>query len=65
MNIRTLRDRYHLTRREFSNLLKIPYRTVEDWEAERRKPAEYLFPLIETYLQVYFSNEKEGKLAKM
>jgi hypothetical protein len=41
--------------------LKIPYRTVEDWEAERRKPAEYLFPLIETYLQVYFSNEKEGK----
>ena len=61
MNIRTLRDRYHLTRREFSNLLKISYRTVEDWEAERRKPAEYLFPLIETYLQVYFSNEKEGK----
>ena len=52
MNIRTLRDRYHLTRREFSELLKIPYRTVEDWEAERRKPAEYLFPLIETYLQV-------------
>ena len=61
MNIRTLRDKYHLTRREFSELLKIPYRTAEDWEAGKRKPAEYLFPLIETYLQVYFSNKKEGK----
>ena len=35
--VRELRDRLGMNRREFSDYYGIPYRTVQDWEAEKRE----------------------------
>ena len=44
--VRELRDRLGMNRREFSDYYGIPYRTVQDWEAEKRELPEYLLRLI-------------------
>ena len=44
--IRELRESIGLTRKEFSNHVGIPIRTLEDWEAGRRTPPEYIPRLI-------------------
>lgn len=44
--IRELRDSIGLTRKEFSEHIGIPVRTLEDWEAGRRTPPEYIPRLI-------------------
>lgn len=35
-----------MNRREFSDYYGIPYRTVQDWEAEKRQLPDYLLRLI-------------------
>ena len=35
-----------MNRREFSDYYGIPYRTVQDWEAEKRELPEYLLRLM-------------------
>ena len=40
--IRDLRESIGLTRKEFSEHIGIPVRTLEDWEAGRRTPSEYI-----------------------
>ena len=45
--IRKLRERTGLNRKEFSLHFRIPLRTMEDWEAGRRNPPEYLPRLLE------------------
>lgn len=42
-----IRHRAGLTQQAMSDLLKIPKRTIEDWESERRTPPEYVIELIE------------------
>lgn len=44
--IRDLREGIGLSRKEFSNHIGIPIRTLEDWEAGRRTPPEYIPRLI-------------------
>ncbi len=44
--IRELRESTGLTRKEFSEHTQIPVRTLEDWEAGRRTPPEYIPRLI-------------------
>jgi len=44
--IRELRESIGLTRKEFSEHIGIPVRTLEDWEAGRRTPPEYIPRLI-------------------
>ena len=44
--IRELRECIGLTRKEFSEHTGIPVRTLEDWEAGRRRPPEYIPRLI-------------------
>ncbi len=44
--IRSLREKMGVNRTEFSKLNGIPLRTVEDWEAGRRTPPEYIPKLI-------------------
>ena len=44
--VRELRDKMGLNRREFSDYFGIPYRTVQDWEAEKRELPEYLLRLM-------------------
>ena len=49
--IRELREQTGLTQKAFSIHTGIPLRTIEDWEAGRRKPPEYIPRLIEYQLK--------------
>ena len=44
--IKELRESIGLSRKEFSVHVGIPVRTLEDWEAGRRTPPEYIPRLI-------------------
>ena len=44
--IKELRESVGMNRREFSEHTGIPVRTLEDWEAARRTPPEYIPRLI-------------------
>ena len=44
--IRMLREQTGMNRKEFSMHVGLPIRTLEDWEAGRRTPPEYLPRLI-------------------
>ena len=44
--LRTIREEIGMNRREFSEYFGIPYRTVPDWEAGKRKMPEYLLRLM-------------------
>ena len=45
--VRELRISMGMTRRKFCEYFNIPYRTMTDWEAGKRKMPEYLFKLME------------------
>ena len=49
--IKQLRESIGLTRKEFSEHVGIPVRTLEDWEAGRRTPPEYIPKLISYQLK--------------
>lgn len=60
--IRELRDSIGMTRKEFSAHIGIPLRTLEDWEAARRTPPEYIPRLIAYQLKYEeLMKEKEEK----
>ena len=44
--IKELRESIRMSRKEFSEHTGIPVRTLEDWEAARRAPPEYIPRLI-------------------
>ena len=44
--IKELRESIGMSRKEFSEHTGIPVRTLEDWEAARRTPPEYIHRLI-------------------
>ena len=46
LEVKQLRDEMGMTRTEFCSYFKIPYRTVFDWEAGKRKMPEYVFYLM-------------------
>lgn len=45
--IKGMREEMRLSRKAFAEYFGIPLRTIEDWEAGRRKPPEYLPRLME------------------
>lgn len=45
--VRSLRDEMGMNRREFCDYYAIPYRTMVDWEAGKRKMPEYLLRLMQ------------------
>ena len=45
-SIKELRESTGMSRKEFSDHTGIPVRTLEDWEAGRRTPPDYLPRLI-------------------
>lgn len=49
--IRELRESTGMTRKKFSEHTGIPVRTLEDWEAARRTPPEYIPRLISYQLK--------------
>ena len=46
MKIKEIRNLTGLSQQAFSEKYKIPKRTIEDWEAERRTPPEYVVLLL-------------------
>ena len=69
--IKELRDSVGLSRKEFSEHIGIPVRTLEDWEAGRRTPPEYIPRLISYQLKyeellrkVSTSDVKDGDSVK-
>ena len=57
-SVKELRESTGMSRKEFSEYTGIPVRTLEDWEAGRRTPPEYI-PRLLAY-QIKF----EGLLKK-
>lgn len=57
-NTKDLRKRAGMTQKEMSELLKIPLRTIEDWDRGARACAPYLYDLIE-YRLVHEGKIKE------
>lgn len=50
--LKELREKAGLNRREFAEFFCIPLRTVEDWEAGRRKMPEYLMRLMQYKIRI-------------
>ena len=63
--IKELRESTGMSRKEFSEHTGIPVRTLEDWEAARRTPPEYIPRLIAYQLKyeelVKAKEEKNGE----
>lgn len=59
--IRKLREQTGMIRKDFSIHIGIPLRTIEDWEAGRRRPPEYISRLIEYQLKYEELLEKKHK----
>lgn len=60
--IKELREGTGMSRKEFSEHTGIPVRTLEDWEAARRTPPEYIPRLVEYQLKYEeLLKEKEEK----
>ena len=57
--VRELRDRLGMNRREFSDYYGIPYRTVQDWEAVKRELPEYLLRLMIYRAEMERLNKKD------
>ena len=47
MTIHEMQVALGYTRKKFSERYEIPVRTLEDWEAGKRKPAPYILKLLE------------------
>lgn len=60
--IRELREQTGLTRKDFAEHMGIPLRTVEDWEAGRRTPPEYIPRLME--YQIKYEELKQELIEK-
>ena len=52
--VKELREKMGMNRREFSDYYGIPYRTVQDWEAEKRERPEYLLRLMKYRAEVEY-----------
>ena len=46
MNIKEMRETTGMNRKQFAEYFGIPYRTVEDWEAGKRKAPDYVYNMI-------------------
>jgi DNA-binding transcriptional regulator YiaG len=56
--IRSIREKTGLNRREFSDKYGIPVRTLEEWEAGRRTPPEYVVRLLSYVVEFQLIKEK-------
>lgn len=50
--LKRTREMLGMNRKEFSRYMEIPLRTIEEWEAGRRKMPEYVLRLITYYVKV-------------
>lgn len=63
--MKKLREEVGLNRREFSDYMEIPLRTLEEWESGRRKMPNYVLRLIAYQVRTEkLLKEKEIRLAE-
>ena len=60
VSISDLRSSIRLSRSEFSRRYGIPIRTLEDWEAGRRTPPEYVVSLLERVVKEDIKKEESS-----
>ena len=60
--VKTLRKALGMNRREFCEYYGIPYRTVQDWECEKRELPEYVLRLMiyKAEVEKRYGGEKKG-----
>ena len=58
--LKNLRKLMGLNRRQFSEKMDIPLRTLEEWEAGRRKMPEYLLRALTYYIRMNKYLEEKG-----
>lgn len=54
VEVKGIRERSGLSRQEFAKKYGIPIRTLEKWEREEIKPAEYLISLLDRVVREDF-----------
>lgn len=54
------RELVGMNRREFSDYMDIPLRTLEEWEAGRRKMPDYVLRLITYYVRMEQLRKEKG-----
>ena len=59
--VKILREQMGLNRREFSDYYGIPYRTVQDWEAEKRELPAYVLRLMQYRAEMEHLVKKEAE----
>lgn len=64
MNIQEMRTRLGDTQSEFAARYNIPFRTIQNWETEVRKPPEYVINLLENRMRSDIANRKTTVLPK-
>ena len=64
LSIRELRLQLGDTQSEFAKRYHIPFRTVQNWEADVRKPPEYLLELLEARIRADLVNRRTAALPK-
>jgi len=58
--LKKVRESVGMNRREFSDYMEIPLRTLEEWEAGRRKMPDYLLRLIVYYTKTEILLRQKG-----
>ena len=58
MTITEIRNITGLNKTKFAEFYKIPYRTLQDWEAGKSKPPAYVLPLLERCVREDFKEER-------
>ena len=61
---RALRESTGMNRKEFSEYLQIPYRTMQEWELGRRSMPEYVMELIDYKVRHEFQPTMTNELAR-
>ena len=61
--IKELREKMGMNRREFCDYYGIPYRTVQDWEAGKRELPDYLLRLIIYRAEIEHAIKGESRLS--
>jgi len=62
MTVRDMRLQLGDTQTEFSARYNIPFRTIQNWEAGVRKPAQYILDLLQTQVNADLVNRKTVSL---
>lgn len=58
--LKKTRELLGMNRREFSDYMEIPLRTLEEWEAGRRKMPDYVLRLITYYTRMELFLKENG-----